>query len=390
MAGTLPCPASPSFEIDRTPAVVEWIGVDSEPRYLYHGDTTDPSRQVTFEMCFDAADAAALFKIRVPVGLKAASYDSAKTPLYLYIQPDRITSLGYETTSAVPDLVRGNLGPSPSCFRFSLARPPDMVVPSASSLAPQNKSHGEKLDSLKLLAQETSFSVYWARATALSDAQLRPLCDAVSARTLKPISAEADLQGLYGGAGGKVLEGSELCIPVPKTGPPSYSEVAPPPPGAPVNSAQEPGGGPSRKRRRGSPSSVAHRPDLDVTATCKKMLDDMMSQYRREERAYLSSSLEQLRTSLSEDLRQLRADMLEHVDQRLSDLEGVIPSVEDVDEQVSQHVLSFEDLIEVKIEDHVAGIKLELEEFVEDEIANAEDRVLRRVRDASWTVAIDE
>lgn len=115
-----------------------------------------------------------------------------------------------------------------------------------------------------------------------------------------------------------------------------------------------------------------------------------MSQHRQEERAYLDSSLDQLRASLSEDLRRLRADMMEHVDQRLSDLEGVIPSVEDIDEQVSAHVASFEDLIEVKVDDHVAGIKLELEEFVDGEIASAEDRVLRRVRDASWTVNIDE
>ncbi|KAH8756101.1 hypothetical protein F5883DRAFT_383269, partial [Diaporthe sp. PMI_573] len=215
-----------------SPAVVEWIGVDSESHYLYHGDT-DPSRQVTFGIRFDAASGAAFFKIRAPVGLKAAGSNSAKTPLFLYIHPDRITSLSYDVPSAVQDLVRGKLGPSPSCLRFGLTRPADMVAPSV-SLAPQNRGHGEKLDSLKLLAQATYFSVYWTHAT-LCKAQLRPLCDAIAARNLKAIGAAAELQGLYGGAGGKVLEGSELCIPVPKTAPPSYSELAPSPPGAPVN-----------------------------------------------------------------------------------------------------------------------------------------------------------
>lgn len=137
-------------------------------------------------------------------------------------------------------------------------------------------------------------------------------------------------------------------------------------------------------------SSPTGRPDLDVTATCKKVLEDMMSQYRQEERARFSSQLEQLKTSLSEDLRQLKSEMMEHVAQRLSDLEGVLCSVDSVGEYISQHVSSFEDLIDVKIEDHVTGIKTELEEFVDSEIANAEDRVLQRVRDASWTVAIDE
>lgn len=101
MAETPPSSTSPSFDIDRTPAVVEWVGVDSEPRYLYHGDT-DPSRQVTLEIRFDAASGAAFFKIRVPVGLKAAGPNSAKTPLFLYIHPDRVTSLGYDVPSVVP------------------------------------------------------------------------------------------------------------------------------------------------------------------------------------------------------------------------------------------------------------------------------------------------
>jgi hypothetical protein len=125
--------------------------------------------------------------------------------------------------------VSGKLGPSPSRFQFSLTRAADMVVPWA-SLEPRNKGHGNKLESLKLLAQEICFSVYWTDP-ALSEVQLRPLCDAVAARTLKPINAAADLQGLYGGAGGKVLEGAGLCTPVPQTAPPSYGELVPSPPG---------------------------------------------------------------------------------------------------------------------------------------------------------------
>lgn len=72
-----------------------------------------------------------------------------------------------------------------------------MVVPLV-SLVPQNKGHSDKLDSLKLLAQETHFSVYWTHPT-LSKIQIRALCDAVATQTLKPIGAAAELQGLYGG-----------------------------------------------------------------------------------------------------------------------------------------------------------------------------------------------
>lgn len=115
-----------------------------------------------------------------------------------------------------------------------------------------------------------------------------------------------------------------------------------------------------------------------------------MAQHRQEERAFFSSQVEQLKTFFSAELGQLKSEMLAHVDERLSDLESVVCTIDNVDEHISQHVSSFEDLIEVKIEDHVTGIKIELEEFVDGEVAIAEDRVLRRIRDASWTVAIDE
>jgi radical SAM superfamily enzyme with C-terminal helix-hairpin-helix motif len=88
------------------------------------------------------------------------------------------------------------------------------------------------------------------------------------------------------------------------------------------------------------------------------MLDDMMSRHRQEERAHFDTQLKQLKTSFKEDLRQLKSEMLEHVDQRLSDLEGVLCSMDDVDEHISRQLSSFEDLIEVKIEDHVTGIKI--------------------------------
>lgn len=117
-----------------------------------------------------------------------------------------------------------------AAFSFNLTRPADIVAPLI-SLAPRNKGHGNKLESLRLLAQETGFSVYWAHA-ALPKAQLRPLCDAVTTRTLKSIKGAPDLQRLYGGAGGKVLEISELSDTVPKSAPPPYGELVPSPPGA--------------------------------------------------------------------------------------------------------------------------------------------------------------
>lgn len=379
------------------PAVVEWTGIDAQPRFLF-AHTKDPSRRVTFEVQYNAASRAALFKIRVPIGLKAAGY--AKTPLSIYIHSNILTSLECDVPEAAPDVVRSSLG-GPRRFQFSLAQPADLIVPLV-SLAPQNKGHGDMLDSLKLLAQETRFSVYIPQKhlTDASERFVRPLSEAIATQTIGFLQSAADLRGLYGGAGGKVLAGAELCGPVLNTAPPSYDELAPAPPGPEAASGKSgvfvcrsptvanisPGStskhsGSSKKRRRGSTStaSTASNPpqiyEPDVVAICKKLIDEALSRDRQ---------------VFTQELRELKSTILEHVDQRLEEFEGKWCSIDDVDEHVTRHVSSFEDLIEVKIEDHVAGIRMELEEFVDGQVANTQDRVLQRVRDASWTVAIDD
>ncbi|KAI0417657.1 hypothetical protein F5X98DRAFT_339982 [Xylaria grammica] len=243
------------------------------------------------------------------------------------------------------------------------------------------------MDCLKLLAQETRLSVYLAHSS-LSGAFLRSLCNAVASKALKPIDSAAALRSLYGGLGGKVLEGAALRIPVPPTSPPSYDELGPMPPQAPLETASGPAT-PAKKRRRGSASSAGDRTEADTIATCKKMVNDMMAQFRQEERAYYSSQLQQARAAYSQDLQTIKTEIMKYVDERLSGLEDTLYSEDDVDHQIAQHVASFEDLIDVKIDDRVMDIKMELEKFVEGEVAAAEETVLQRVREANWTVSME-
>lgn len=128
----------------------------------------------------------------------------------------------------------------------------------------------------------------------------------------------------------------------------------------------------------------------DIRTSCKKMVNNMMAQFRQEERAYYSSQLQQARAAYSQDLQTIKTEMMKYVDKRLSDLEDTLYSENDVDNQISQHVASFDDLVDVKIEDRVTGIRTELEEFVEEQVTAAEGRVLQRVREANWTVSIEE
>ncbi|KAJ2980848.1 hypothetical protein NUW58_g6838 [Xylaria curta] len=383
MTESSPTPAPEDFDLNSIHAVVEWLGADGQKRYLYQPDQ-DPSRQITLDIHFSAGSGAALLKLKAPLGIKARKQ---KTPLFLYIPGDRISSLVQDVPDAAPEVVRAKLGAVPSRLQLSLSRPADMVGPLV-SLAPQNRSHGIMMDCLKLLAQETRLSVYLAHSS-LSGAFLRSLCNAVASKALKPIDSAAALRSLYGGLGGKVLEGAALRIPVPPTSPPSYDELGPMPPQAPLETASGPAT-PAKKRRRGSASSAGDRTEADTMATCKKMVNNMMAQFRQEERAYYSSQLQQARAAYSQDLQTIKTEMMKYVDKRLSDLEDTLYSENDVDNQISQHVASFDDLVDVKIEDRVTGIRIELEEFVEEEVTAAEGRVLQRVREANWTVSIEE
>ncbi|KAI1202990.1 hypothetical protein F5X97DRAFT_318585 [Nemania serpens] len=383
MTESSPIPAPEDFDLNSIHAVVEWLGADGQKRYLYQPDQ-DPSRQITLDIHFSAGSGAALLKLKAPLGIKARKQ---KTPLFLYIPGDRISSLVQDVPDAAPEVVRAKLGAVPSRLQLSLSRPADMVGPLV-SLAPQNRSHGIMMDCLKLLAQETRLSVYLAHSS-LSGAFLRSLCNAVASKALKPIDSAAELRSLYGGLGGKVLEGAALRIPVPPTSPPSYDEIGPMPPQAPLKTASGPAT-PAKKRRRGSASSAGDRTEADTMATCKEMVNNMMAQFRQEERAYYSSQLQQARAAYSQDLQTIKTEMMKYVDKRLSDLEDTICSENDVDNQISQHVASFDDLVDVMIEDRVTGIRIELEEFVEEEVKAAEGRVLQRVREANWTVSIEE
>ncbi|KAI0855351.1 hypothetical protein F4860DRAFT_507558 [Xylaria cubensis] len=333
MTESSPTPAPEDFDLNSVHAVVEWLDADGQKRYLCQPDQ-DPSRQITLDIHFSAGPGAALLKLKAPLEIKARKQ---KTPLFLYIPGDRISSLVQDVPDAAPEVVRAKLGAVPSRLQLSLSRPADMVGPLV-SLAPRNRSHGIMIDCLKLLAQETRLSVYLAHSS-LSGAFLRSLCNAVASKALKPIDSAAALRSLYGGLGGKVLEGAALRIPVPPTSPPSHDELESMPPQAPLETASGPAT-PAKKRRRGSASSAGDRTEADTMATCKKMVNNMMAQFRQEERAYYSSQLQTIKT-----------EMMKYI---------------------SQHVASFDDLVDVKIEDRLTGIRAELEEFVEEEVTAAE------------------
>lgn len=219
----LPMPSAPSeIDLSTAPAVIAWAGTDGQAHHLHHNERG----QVTLDVHFSAASNTAFFKLRVFVKLK--NFPHEKTPLFLYIHPDCIASVVCEGPATTPDDIRVKLGTDATIgLRFDLNRPATMIVPRGSPPVPRKqKGHGETLDALKFLAQQSSLSVYLAQCDSPPEALLRSLGAAVAEGRLHAPDGAADTSGLYSGIGGVVLEVGDFCPP------PSYdgSEASPPPP----------------------------------------------------------------------------------------------------------------------------------------------------------------
>lgn len=134
------------------------------------------------------------------------------------------------------------------------------------------------------------------------------------------------------------------------------------------------------KRRRDSSGS---RNEEDVETVCKNIVERLMTQYRKEDREFLQS-----------ELKQMKADILANVDERMHKLEDELGlanvySKEEVDEEIEQVQDFNEKLIDVKVEDRMEYIKHELEEYVENQLEGAEERLLGCLSSASLRLEID-
>lgn len=213
-----------------TPAIVTW----------------DPSNflgDVTFDLRRVSSSNDAFFKLRATVVLKADA--SSKTALFVHIQPERIISLALDNVaddqlSAHQVAARRKLGKDLTCLRFALTQPPDLIGPRLQSLTPKNKASGDILDSLRSLACQRHFAIYFSQK-ALLKSRLVSLCESATTGVLKTNARQADLSSLYRGKGGEVIVVQKLspaagtsCDTVPPHGsPPSYNELDPSPPPAP-------------------------------------------------------------------------------------------------------------------------------------------------------------
>ncbi|KAI0873213.1 hypothetical protein GGS24DRAFT_464564 [Hypoxylon argillaceum] len=347
----------PNSNIDITaqPAVITWRTSDGQDHCLSN---------LNLDLHYDVRSSKAFFKLRAAVALKAHSR-SRNTTVYLFIHPERIRTLVLDDSPCTAEA--RTLGPETVCLHFELSRLPALVVPKE-PLAPRNQTSGNLLDSLRAAVQQAAFSVYAKiPCRRLPRQRLLALCDAASRNELMTIAAHGNASSLYAGTGGKIIEGDSLFRPDSTTAskghestvgplvenPPSYDDVPPgPPPAIP---------GPHKRRRLNTPepeSAPLERLDRKyIEQICADIVD---------------SKLGQLRRDVTKQLQDLENRVIDYVDEQL----------------IVQRQETTEDL-GLRTEDEYYGLKLDLEDYVREEIGEAEGRILDHLSTASFSLQLN-
>lgn len=348
--------SSDDINVSGAPAVVTWDG---------HSPLSD----VTCDVRRYASTNTAFIKLRATVMLKTPASLPSKTSMFLFIHPERIQTVALDESSesTSQEAVKKKLGQDTYCLRFTLDRPAALIGPTnPENITPKNKSSGETLHHLRSLAREPGFSVYLP-AKVVTKARLHSLCEAASCHGLKSIAWQADMTSLYGGRGGRLIEdGPEAA----SANPPSYDELEPGPPMPPTSQGSISQGS-SKKRRRESGDSNAQPADLSVMeAMCRKIMGEMKAE---------------LKQDMSDRLQQLETKIMERIEQRLAEESARIE--EHVDQQLLEVREETTDEIGTRIEDEYYGVRLRLEEFVKDEVQDAEERIIHHI-ESSATVSL--
>jgi len=295
----------------------------------------------------------AFFRISAQVALKASTHRHSR--IYLFVPPEHIKSLTLEDNPET----QHKLGSGTVCLRFSLSTPPTLFGPKL-ALTPKNKAAGDRLDALRALASQLSFSVYTNPSTKLLPRQLLLLCEAASQHQLRSITALADPANLYDGEGGQAVEVEGLAGELAEAAPISdgedasshYDASSPPSDSKLALSPQYSGSGPSRKRRRvasGNPRA------LETPEIPRDLIEDICARV-------CDSRLADLKRDMTQQLEGLGRRVIDHTEKRLGKLRK--------DVMLKTGVI---------IDQEIEGLKSELQDSIRHEVGQVDEKCWERV-----------
>lgn len=402
MASPAPTPTSSSpttINIRDTPAVVECTAQAVDGRARTDADTANPcylalssnSSPITFNIFFDSSSRAAFFRLRATILVRDSSKDKIQTSVSLFIYPEHVTSLVHNPSSTLsPEVaaVASKLsGCRTTCLRFTLSKPSSLIAPIHIPLAPRSKKDAQVLRSLQMLANTTALTVHFAHEALPTSELVSQVCNAAAANALKSSINHSDLSQLYGGQGGRVIGDGLQSWPVPcakdeqetaaletsAESPPPYNDLVPNPPPPPHSTRS------LKRPRTSSGSSEGELDSPDLLGICRKAVAEQMALMRGDLRA-------EIRREVKAQLGELEDGLMERVDRRLEnhiaelreDFSGQIDSTDGRVDEVERHM---DDLIDEGIEDRVLGVKIDMQDFVKNEMANVEDTIIKHFED---------
>lgn len=338
---------------------------------------------------FDPTSNTAFFKLRLSIDPLGNSF------VFLFIEPEQVTSIAREENEREDQEIarlcesptRGNI-----CLRLTLSRPGTVIAP-LTWPPPTHRLDDQASIHLLFLASQTILVIHVGRHE-LSTTQLSGLCSAASTPGLLTSHPDqASYFRVFGGHAGKAIQDVSAAFENRDAAPglPSYDEVA-----GSSRSAPEPGRGEpasSKKRRRGSPAPdaevgaemEAHADAVTAMAAMRDQMRDFIqsicdeSEVRRH--AELQDMVAELRAEVFAELGKMEARINESLYERIEEVKYEVK--EQIEESLTEAV-NRGDLEDV-VDDCVQGFKIEMEEFVKDELRGVEDTMLDHFENGTWS-----
>jgi hypothetical protein len=394
--------SSDIIDISAQPAFATWT---ADNQTCCHLDA------LKFHIFHDLSTNAAFFKLRAPVTFQTTATKSKKTSaVWLFIAPERIATLALQGEDEIGEATRKQIGPNAVSLCFQLHRPATLVLPP--DIDQNSKDHlpSETLDALQSLVRATSFTIsVGLPSRTVSQAHLLSLCAAAS-RSTGSINTEfsstggtlysskhaADTVSLYGGKGGRVIEGDSpalLAMTGNEVSPPPYADIEASPPSMPAS-------WPEKKRRRRASSDAGPDPSrqhlgrgIELKMAIEGIKSGFKSELKKDLRSELLAELKaelkhELRAELRDEVRaelknELMSEVLKEVETRLFQRfeQCLQEQADDFETQLYDVRHEFGSTVYSEVEDQTYAARQELEEFVKDEMNEAETRVEGRIID---------
>ncbi|EKG09527.1 hypothetical protein MPH_13421 [Macrophomina phaseolina MS6] len=369
--------------VSATPVIAEWRCSQKDIAIHYLGYAVpDQECRVIADIAFQSNKNAAKFKIRVPILLEAFT---RVTNLIVFIDPEQILSMKRDAAgNGIPKLVETAMVTSRVCtsshdisaLRFSLARPPRVVVPKGTLLTPRKDSNAAVLSLLKSLARSTQITLYLPLDKDDVGKALDDLCTAAGPTNLHTLAGD-NLKRLYGGKGGVILDCESDDTDERSPSPPSYDELGPTPPPPPPE---------EQRLRRASK-------DLTPVAPAKKAkLDDVTEKTRStvvvssitdlaQQVDALRREVRQSDERLDERLHQLRSKLLGEVEERMTELRTEFE--DELHGRLEDVRTEMEGFTHELIDDRLLDIKCDAEDFIRERLDEAEHDLKMRMKRAN-------